>query len=243
MKKGTIKHFAGIALLLIATVATASGQIKPLRVLMVGGGGSHDFARWYGQEDARLIESNGNYRVTYTERTDSIPAYLKRSDLLILANNQPIGAEGQAAVSRFVEKGKGLLLLHAAVWYNWADWPAYNRDYVGGGSRSHEKYQEFKNYVVHAAHPITKGVPTTFEFRDELYRHAPDPAARGIEVLVIGQSKETDAIYPVVFAVKHPKARIVGITLGHDEHSHLHAAYRKLLANAVDWIALRTISH
>jgi len=239
MKKGTIKRFVGVALMLVAAAATtaASAQAKAVRVLMVGGGGSHDFARWYGQEDARLIEAAGNYRVTYTERTDSIPAYLKQSDLLVLANNQPIGAEGRTAITDFVEKGKGLLLLHAAVWYNWDDWPAYNRNYVGGGSRSHEKYQEFKNYVVNPAHPVTKGVPAKFEFRDELYRHAPDPSARGVEVLAIGQSKETDAVYPAVFVVKHPKARIVGITLGHDEHSHLHEAYRRLLANAVDWIA------
>jgi len=236
MKKETIKLLASLALLLPIGATTASAQAKPVRVLMVGGGGSHDFARWYGQEDARLIESGGRYRVTYTERTDSIPAYLKQSDLLILTNNQPIGAEGRTAITNFVEKGKGLLLLHAAVWYNWDDWPAYNQNYVGGGSRSHEKYQAFKNFVVNPAHPIAKDVPTKFEFRDELYRHASDPAARGVEVLVIGQSKETDAVYPAVFVVKHPRARIVGITLGHDEHSHLHEAYRKLLTNAVDWI-------
>src|SRR5690606_3007662 len=177
------------------------------------------------------------YAVTYTENTDSIPEYLKRADLLSLTNNQPINATGQAAITKFVDKGDGLLLLHAAVWYNWADWPAYNLNYVGGGSKSHEKFQEFKNYVVNPAHPITQGVPTKFEFKDELYRHVPNPAAKGIEVLVIGQSKETDAVYPGVFTVKHKKARNAGMTLGHDEHSHQHEAYKALLINAVNWIA------
>jgi len=236
MKKNT-KRFAALNLLLFAAVHLASAQAKTIRILMVGGGGSHDFARWYGGEDALLIESSGNYRVTYTERTDSISAYLKKADMLILANNQPIDATGQAAITKFVEKGHGLVLLHAALWYNWNDWPAYNRNYVGGGSRSHEEYRVVKSFVVNVAHPITRDVPTKFEFSDELYRHQPDPAARGIEVLVIGQSKETDAVYPTVFVVKHPKAKIAGITLGHDDPSHLHEAYRKLLANAVDWVA------
>ncbi len=231
-----MKLLAVLALLLI-TVSTAPGQTKPIEILMVGGGGSHDFARWYGQEDKSTIESAGEFRVIYTENTDSIPAYLKHADLLILTNNQPIGAEGQAAITKFVEKGRGLLLLHAAVWYNWEDWPEYNLNYVGGGSRSHEKFQEFKDYVINPAHPITQGVPAKFEFKDELYRHVPDPAAKGIEVLVIGQSKETDAVYPVVFTVKHRKAKIAGITLGHDEHSHQHDAYKSLLINAVNWIA------
>src|SRR5690606_38638561 len=135
-------------------------------------------------------------------------------------------------ITKFVEKGRGLLLLHAATWYNWADWPEYNLNYVGGGSESHEQFQEFKDYVVNPAHPITQGVPATFEFKDELYRLVPDPAAKGIEVLVIGQSKETDAVYPVVYTVKHRKAKIAAITLGHDEHSHEHDAYRTLLTNA-----------
>lgn len=231
-----MKRLTGVALMLM-TVGTVLAQTKPLRILMVGGGGSHDFARWYGQEDAKTIESSGAYSVTYTEQTDSIPAYLKQTDLLILTNNQPINTNGQAAITKFIEKGHGLLLLHAAVWYNWEDWPAYNLKYVGGGSKSHEQFQPFRSYVVNNAHPITQDVPKKFEFADELYRYIPDPQAKGISVLAIGQSKETDEVYPVVFTVPHPKAKIAGITLGHDEHSHLHEAYRKLLINAVNWIA------
>src|SRR5690606_19582341 len=212
----TMKRLTGLALALI-TAGTVLAQSKPIEILMVGGGGSHDFGRWYGQEDAHTIESTGKYNVTYTEHTDSISAYLKQADLLILTNNQPISKQGQAAITKFIEKGHGLVLLHAAVWYNWEDWPAYNLNYVGGGSRSHETFQEIKNFVVNAGHPITQGVPAKFEFKDELYRHVPDPAAKGIEVLVIGQSIETDAVYPVVFTVKHRKAKIAGITTGHDD--------------------------
>lgn len=235
MKK-TMKLIAGLGLLLISA-GHAVGQTKAVRILMVGGGSSHDFGRWYAQEDKKTIESTGTYNVTYTEHTDSIPAYLKQVDLLILTNNQPISPEGQRAITKFVEKGRGLLLLHAAVWYNWTDWPEYNLNYVGGGSQSHEAFQEIKSFVVNTAHPITHGVPATFEFKDELYRYVPDPAAKGIEVLVIGQSKETDAVYPGVFTVKHRKARIAGITTGHDKHSHEHEAYRTLLVNAVNWIS------
>jgi len=234
--KSTMKLLAGFALMMI-TAGAALAQANPIRILMVGGGSSHDYERWYHQEDKNTLESTGTFRVTYTNRPDSIPFYLKQADVLVLANNQPIDAKGQAAITKFVEKGNGLLLLHAAVWYNWADWPAYNLNYVGGGSKSHEKIQEFKNYVVNPAHPITQGVEKKFEFADELYRHVPDSNAKGVEVLVIGQSKETDAVYPVVFTVKHRKAKIAGITLGHDERSHQHKDYKTLLINAANWVA------
>ncbi|WP_379024351.1 ThuA domain-containing protein [Parapedobacter deserti] len=231
-----MKLFLGLALLVTAVSPTVA-QTKSLRVLMVGGGSSHDFDRWYRQEDVKTIEQGGAFNVRYTDRTDSVAHYLKQADVLVLTNNQPIPDDGKRAITKFIEKGKGVVLLHAAVWYNWEDWPAYNLNYVGGGSKSHEKFQPFKNYVVNAAHPITQGVPKKFEFADELYRHVFDPNAKGISVLVIGQSKETDEVYPVVYTVKHRKAKIVGITLGHDEHSHEHEAYKKLLINAINWVA------
>lgn len=210
---------------------------NPKKVLIVGGGGSHDFDRWYRQEDVNTIQAAGVFTVRYTDRTDSIAFYLKDTDVLILCNNQPVGEQGRRAITGFVEKGNGLVLLHAAVWYNWPDWPAYNRNYVGGGSESHEEYREFKNFVVNPAHPLVQGLPGRFDLQDELYRYAPDPDAKGIEVLAVGQSKETGEVYPVVFTVKHPAARIAGITLGHDEHSHEREEYKTLLTNAIRWVS------
>jgi type 1 glutamine amidotransferase len=40
-----------------------------------------------------------------------------------------------------------------------------------------------------------------------------------------------------VWITRHPTARIVGITLGHDERVHDHPAFRTLLVNAVQWAA------
>jgi type 1 glutamine amidotransferase len=208
---------------------------KKKNVLVVGGGGSHDFNRWYKTEDTQLINTIEAVHAIYTDNTDSIRFYLKTTDLLVLTNNQPIPKASQVAIEKFIAQGKPLILLHAAVWYNWQDWPKYNLAYVGGGSKSHENFQEFKNIVVNTAHPINKGVSPEFVFKDELYRHEPDASGKGIDVLVIGQSLETAKVYPAVFTVNHTKSKIVGITLGHDEHSHLDKDYRKILINAINW--------
>lgn len=208
---------------------------KKKNVLVVGGGSSHDFNRWYKNEDTKLINSMPGIHAIYTENTDSIRYYLKTMDLLVLTNNQPIPAASQQAIEKFVAQGKPLVLLHAAVWYNWNDWPKYNLEYVGGGSKGHEKFQEFKNIVVNTTSPLTKDVSESFIFKDELYRHEPDAAGLGINVVVVGLSLETGKVYPVVYTVNHKSSRIVGITLGHDEHSHLNKNYKQILANAVNW--------
>ena len=41
--------------------------------------------------------------------------------------------------------------------------------------------------------------------------------------------------HPAVWTTNHPTARIVGITLGHDQRVHDLDAFKTLLVNAVRW--------
>jgi type 1 glutamine amidotransferase len=56
-------------------------------------------------------------------------------------------------------------------------------------------------------------------------------------VLVTATSPKTGKTFPQIFVVKHPKAKIVGFTLGHDARAHDLPAYQTLLRNAVIWAA------
>src|SRR5690606_14469744 len=97
---------------------------KPIKVLMVGGGASHDFDTWYKGSDVRTLERDGLAEVVYLDDVEQILQHLASSDVLFLTNNQPISdPETRMAIFSFVEGGKGLVLAHAALWYNWADWP------------------------------------------------------------------------------------------------------------------------
>jgi uncharacterized protein len=214
------------------------GKQKGIKVLMVGGGASHDFNKWYKQTDAATLQKDGFARVTYTSNTDSILNFLPNADVLYLSNNQPIAnPKVRQAIFDHVNAGKGLVLAHPALWYNWKDWPEYNLQLVSGGSRGHNKYGPFDVTVINTSHPVTKGVAPKFNLKDELYYYIPDPAGPGIEVLANASSEVSDKIFPSVFVVKNPKARIVGIALGHDGESHDIAPYQTLLHNAVKWVA------
>jgi len=202
------------------------------KTLIVGGGSSHDFDRWFKGADGELLGAS------YTADPKEILPALPGLEILVLSNNQPIADPAtRKGVFDFLEAGKGLVLLHPAAWYNWKDWPEYNRTLVGGGSRGHEKYQEFEITVTDEAHPVTAGVPQTFRVRDELYRHERDPQGSEVQVLARGKSLETGKEYPVVWTVAHAKGRIVCITLGHDGAVHEHESYKKLLKNAQAWVS------
>lgn len=227
-----------VGLMLICTAACAQRHSKSIQVLMVGGGGSHDFDRWYKQADAETLQKDGLATVTYTDDPAAILPQLAHADVLFLCNNQPIkDSLTREAIMDFAAKGKGLVLAHAAIWYNWADWPAYNHQLVGGGSRGHDRYGEFTVTVNDKKHPVTKKVPATFTLKDELYYYEEDASGPGIKVLATTSADKDGKTRPSLFIVNHPAARIVGFALGHDAASHELPAYQAILRNAVKWAA------
>lgn len=213
-----------------------------IRTLIVGGGTSHNFARWYKQADSITLSRNGLATVSYTSGLDSILPLLPKTDVLILSTNQTMQDPNlRKAILDFVESGKGLVIVHAGTWYYQKDWPEYNSRLVGGGSRSHERYGSFDFTITNPNHPITKGVVTNLNLKDELYRTIPDStsAGAGIEVLAIATVPGTNKTYPELWITKSSKGRIVSFTLGHDGEAHDLPAYQALLRNAVTWAAKR----
>jgi uncharacterized protein len=242
MTQSFLKTTLALAFLVLVGVAcTKSGSTsgkKPIKVLMVGGGSSHDFNRWYKQEDSQTLERDGLATVEYTDDPTTILSKLAGVDVLYLANNQPIKDEAtRKAIFALVDVGKGLVLAHPALWYNWADWPEYNQKLVGGGSKGHNKYGPFDVTVTNPKSPIMKGVPATFHLDDELYYYKTDPAGTPIEVLATAKATTGPEVFPSIFTVRYPKGRVVGIALGHDAASHTIAPYQTILRNSIKWAA------
>ena len=142
----------------------------------------------------------------------------------------------------FAEAGKGLLLVHPGLWYNWPDWPEYNRVLAGGGAKGHDRYGEFEVNVDEASHPVMKGVPSNFKIVDELYYSKFDEQGTPVQVLATAKNLANGKTYPSVWIVKHPKARIVCISLGHAEEAHRNPAFQTLLVNAVKWAGENSFS-
>ncbi len=207
-----------------------------IKVLIVGGGSSHDFQRWFNTADVAILRAAGGFSVNYTESSAVTAKALEDSDVVVSSTNQRgfDTPELRAAWMKFADAGKGILLLHPAVWYNWP-WPDYNRLFVGGGSRSHDAIHEFDVNIL-KEHPVTMGLPKTFKAVDELYHVNADTNGAPIEVLAqTSVANNTKKEHPSIWLVNHPKARIVGIALGHDGRVHDLPEWKRLLVNAVNW--------
>lgn len=217
----------------------AALEWKPgTKVLLIGGGSSHDFQKFFNLADTATLTGAG-YSVNYTEDVEVASKELANADIAVISTNQGSfsGLTFREALKKFTDAGKGLVLLHPGLWYNFNGWPEYNAAYAGGGSRGHDRLGEFEVKVTQPEHPLVKDVPASFRITDELYYFTADPAGSPIEVLATATSTQKPGTYPQVFTVKHPKARIAGLTLGHDARAHDLQAYKTLLLNAVKWVS------
>lgn len=214
--------------------APKPAEREAAKVVLVGGGSSHDFERWFDREDRAILADVVGEDVLYTGSTADLAKRLAGAKALVLSTNQPIAAADRAAIVSFVEKGGGLLLLHPANWRNWKDWPEHEK-LAGGGTSSHESFAAFAVTVVEPDHALCKDVPAMFPIEDELYRFEVAPSAK-IQVLAKGRSLTSGAEYPVLWTHVRGQGRIVGCTLGHDGRAHELSAFRALLRNAVRYL-------
>jgi putative membrane-bound dehydrogenase-like protein len=209
-----------------------------LRVLFAGAGSSHNFPAFFLGTDALTAKAAG-YDIASTPNLKETLALLPEADLFVFSGNHAqFGTpEFQKAIRDFAAAGKGIVLLHAATWYNWPLTTKYNDEFVCGGSRNHG-HSDFTFTVTKPEHPIMKGVPATFVINDESY-NIELTRPEGAEVLgTIPRQTPKEGlsnILPSVWTVKYPGTKVVCIALGHDEHSHDHPAYQKLLLNALTW--------
>ncbi len=220
-----------------APIQWEAGKTK---VLVIGGGSSHNFATFFGTTDVAFLKEAG-YSVNYTEDRDQAAAELANADVAIISVNRKFFdiAAYRKAVMDFAAAGKGIVMLHPGTWYGFAGWPELNAQIVGGGARGHDKLDAFSVNVVAKDHPIMAGVPATFQVEDELYYVNAEGAPEGtaaIQVLAeTSPSKKYSKPHPSVWITEHAKARIVGIALGHDERVHDLPPFRTILINAVKW--------
>jgi putative heme-binding domain-containing protein len=222
-------------------IAWAPGKAK---VLVIGGGSSHNFGTFFGGTDVATLAAAG-FSVNYTEDRDQAAAELRNADVAVISVNRQFfdTPEYRKALFDFAAAGKGLVMLHPGTWYGYANWPELNARIVGGGARGHDRIAKFSVNTVKADHPVMKGVPASFEVEDELYYMNAEadkipPGTSPVDVLAeTSPSVRYKQPHPSVWITQHPTARIVGIALGHDERVHDLAAFRILLTNAVTWAA------
>jgi type 1 glutamine amidotransferase len=210
------------------------------RVLVIGGGSSHNFAKFFGETDVATLKAAG-FTVHYTEDRDQAAAELANADAAIISVNRKFfdTAAYRKALFDFAAAGKGIVMLHPGTWYGFGGWPELNAQIVGGGARGHDRIHPFDVKALQADHPVMKNVPASFTVEDELYYINAEGAPEGTAAIeVLAETSKSDKYqkpHPSVWITQHPKARVVGIALGHDGRTHDLRPYQQILINAAMW--------
>ncbi|MCF7785401.1 MAG: ThuA domain-containing protein [Prosthecobacter sp.] len=226
----------------LVAVTPVKWEAGKTKVLVIGGGSSHNFAKFFGETDVATLKAAG-FTVHYTEDRDQAAAELANADVAVISVNRKFfdTAVYRKALFDFAAAGKGIIMLHPGTWYGFGGWPELNAQIVGGGARGHDKIHPFEVKAVKADHPIMAGVPASFTVEDELYyvNAEPDKIPEGTaKITVLAETSPSDkykAGHPSVWITEHAKAKVVGIALGHDQRVHDLKPYQQILINAVKW--------
>jgi type 1 glutamine amidotransferase len=221
--------------LLLGAVLCASAATPP-RVLLVSGGHDHElsFYEMFSAEPAFTYNVNPHPKAFR-------PNMVKQYDVAVLYDSADVTDEAERAnLRRFLEAGKGLVLLHHSIVDN-QDWPWWYEEVAGGlyqlkavPGRPASKYKHDVEMNVRPVgrHPVIEGIGP-FKILDEAYKDV--WMSPKVQVLLETDNPLNDK--PLAWVSPYPKSRVVYIQLGHGSDAHRHPVYRKLLRNAIFWAA------
>jgi type 1 glutamine amidotransferase len=165
-------------------------------------------------------------------------------DVVVLYDLADVTDDAERAnLRRFVESGKGIVVLHNAIADN-QQWPWWYEEVVGGryllkaeGPHPASAYKHDVEMDIRPActHPILDGI-RAFHIQDEAYKHV--WTSPGVKVLLKTDNAENDE--PVAWISPYAKSRVIYIQLGHGAAAHRNPAYRRLVRNSIVWAAGRT---
>ena len=237
--------FAWTLLAVIAsTVATVRAEdSQPIRALIVTG---NDYPGhvWKTTTPAvrEILEKDPRFIVRVIEDPEFLasPA-LDQYDVVVLHYMNWESPDPSKAASerlqKFVQNGKGLVLLHFACGA-WSGWPEFRNlaGRVWDKVNSHDPRGPFRVDVVDQDHPVTHGL-ASFEADDELYIGL--TGERPITVLATARSKLTGKDHPMAFVFDYGNGRVFHTPLGHDVKAFLLPGPSELIRRGCAWAAGR----
>lgn len=240
MKKLLFLAFAAFGIAL----AGAAEKAKPIKALMITGGGSHDYtAQRKTLEEGLKARLNIDLTILQegTEREHMHSAYnnpdwAKGYDLII--HNECFGTVKDVP---FIEKiaaphkaGVPTVILHASVHaYRYAETDVW-RDILGQKSMRHENRQDMLVKLLDAKHPVMRGFPAeVMDKQDENY--VIEKVWPGVTPLAkaIGQTTNNENV--VVWTHTEGKVRAFVTTLGHLDATMKQDWYMDMVARGVLW--------
>lgn len=237
-----------ILMLLLAGIVQgcmANPQVpaKSKRLLIITG---EDYPGHKWQQTAPILKSiyvpDVRFRVDMVEDLTRLPSLdLDPYDAVVMhfKNYDPNvpGRQGLDNLTRFVQQGGGLVLVHFAC----GAFQEFKDDFTklagrawNPALRGHDPFGEFTVNITDPSHPITAGMQD-FTIQDELYTCLEGDVP--IKVLASATSKVDQKVYPMAFVLEYGKGRVFHSVLGHDVNALSNPGAAELYRRGTAWVA------
>jgi len=221
-------------------ISSTTGKFRPPkagRAVLWVGGFAHDFDAF-----AEIMSGFLPRRVPIEIEVVRDGSFLdspqaERLDVIIM-NHCFKSAEGVLTESQkgklleVIRGGVGVVAIHAS-YYSFLKWEEC-RDIYGAKFIKHDEVDiMIEVMVTDKNHPITRGLPDSFEVHSELYQST--RLAADCHVLAMAREKGTEQEYPSVWTRKYGDGRVVTILPAHWPDSYHSKAFQKLIVESVRW--------
>jgi hypothetical protein len=211
-----------------------------INTLAVTGGHSFDEEAYLG-----LLESLDGVTCRHVSQPVAIGRYREPADAWLMYDAfLTYDDEGKKVFAEKIAGGQGVVFLHHTIG-NHLDWKEYPRilgglwnfsafeiDGVKYGPSTAQIDVDFDVHVEAKEHPVVRGIED-FSINEEIYAGIyVDPKAT-----VLLSTSHPKATPQIAWARTYGKARIVYIQLGHGPSTYKMPVFRRLLSNALHWVA------
>jgi type 1 glutamine amidotransferase len=245
------------ALLVLAVTGLAADDKKEIKILIITGDqvSAHKWKETTPFIRDFLTKAGMKVDVTETPRKDLTADNLAKYDVLLLnykdtkdgGPDTRWSEENKQAFTDAVKGGKGLLVYHfasAAFVGNGEFNKEFERVIAGGWRKqgNHGKRHVFSVRITDKDHPITKGMPGTFQHsNDELYQNSVMfPESTVLATAYSDKSldpKNTGKDEPVIWVAHYGKGRVCENVLGHDVAAMQSPGFQALMIRGIEWCA------
>ena len=141
--------------------------------------------------------------------------------------------EGQKSkLLETVRSGTGVVAIHAS-YYSFVKWDRC-REIYGAKFIDHDEVDiMIEVRMEDRNHPVTRGLPESFEVHSELYEST--PLAADCHLLAVAREKGTETEYPSVWTRKYGRGRVVTILPAHWPDAYRSEHFQKLIVQSVNW--------
>jgi len=211
------------------------------RVLLVTGQDSAHNWRPTAPALAEVLSKDPRLNVRVVEDPNLLASgEVKYYDVVVMhfQNPKPLPktVEARANLQKFVEGGKGLVVIHFACGA-FQEWKGFGN--LAGRAwdpklRAHDPHGKFTVRITDVKHPVTEGM-RSFETTDELYTCLAGDAP--IQILAVATSKVDKKNYPMAFVLTVGKGRVFHTTLGHNVRAITNPPVAELFRRGTAWAA------